>query len=191
MKGARPLTDSEVAAVLREFRGTYRLRNTALFILGLKTGFRISELLSIKVRDVFAYGAVIDQVTVQRSAMKRKIEGRTVALHLEAREALRAWIDELSPASEDSFLFVSRKGDNRALSRKQAWSILTKAFKDAKLTGKLGCHATRKTFAAKVHEKLGRDLLKTQRALGHRSPASTVAYLSFDETDITRAILSM
>jgi len=168
------------------------LRNTALFILGLKTGFRISELLSIKVRDVFAYGAVIDQVTVQRSAMKRKIEGRAVALHhLEAREALRAWIDELSPASDDSFLFVSRKGDNRALSRKQAWSILTMAFKDAKLTGKLGCHATRKPFAAKVHEKLGRDLLKTQRALGHRSPASTVAYLSFDETDITRAILSM
>lgn len=191
MKGARPLTDAEVAAVLREFRGTYRLRNAALFILGLKTGFRISELLSIKVKDVFAYGAVIDRVAVQRSAMKKKIEGRTVALHPEAREALRAWIAESSPTSGDSFLFVSRKGDNRALSRNQAWAILTKAFKGAKLTGKLGCHATRKTFAAKVHERLGRDLVKTQRALGHRSPASTVAYLSFDEADITQAILSM
>ena len=114
-----------------------------------------------------------------------------MALHPEAREALHAWIKESSPTSEDSFLFISRKGDNRALSRKQAWAILTKAFKDAKLTGKLGCHATRKTFAAKVHEKLGRDLLKTQQALGHKSPASTEAYLSFDESDITQAILSM
>jgi integrase len=191
MKGARPLTDSEVSSVLREFRGKYRLRNTALFILGLKTGFRISELLSLKVQDIFAYGEVTDQVTVKRSAMKKKIEGRTVALHPEARHSLREWIEELSPVSDDTFLFVSRKGENQPLTRQQAWSILTKAFRSSRLAGKLGCHATRKTFAAKVHERLGRDLLKTQRALGHRSPASTAAYLSFDEADITKAILSL
>jgi integrase len=191
MKGARPLTDTEVLSVLGKFRGTYRLRDTALFILALKTGFRISELLSLRVCDVFVFGSVTQQITVKRSAMKKKIEGRTVALHPEARECLRAWIEQLSPASRDTFLFTSRKGQNRALSRQQAWSILTRAFRAAKLSGKLGCHATRKTFAAKVHERLGRDLLKTQRALGHRSPASTAAYLSFDEADITQAILSM
>jgi hypothetical protein len=41
-----------------------------------------------------------------------------------------------------------------------------------------------------VYEKLGRDLVKTQRALGHRTINSTVQYLSFAETDIEAAILA-
>ncbi len=191
MKGARPLSDDEIQQVLSAFGGQYRNRNAALFVLALKTGFRISELLSLRIGDIFQYGQVADQVTVKRSSMKRRIEGRTVVIHPEARVYLKEWISELGSPAGDLFLFVSRKGDNRALSRQQAWAIFTAAFRASRLTGKLGCHATRKTFAARVHERLGRDLLKTQRALGHRSLASTVSYLSFDEEDITRAIMAL
>jgi site-specific recombinase XerD len=48
----------------------------------------------------------------------------------------------------------------------------------------------RKTFARKVHERLGHDLVKTQRALGHKNINSTVAYLSFVEDEIDQAILA-
>jgi integrase len=41
MKGCRPLTASEIATVEEAF---VRTRDKALFILGLKTGLRISEL---------------------------------------------------------------------------------------------------------------------------------------------------
>ncbi len=47
----------------------------------------------------------------------------------------------------------------------------------------------RKTFARRVHEKLGKDLVKTQKAMGHRSINSTVSYLSFNEEEIDDAIL--
>ena len=40
MKGCRPLTDSEIATVKDAF---VRTRDKALFILGLKTGLRISD----------------------------------------------------------------------------------------------------------------------------------------------------
>ena len=40
MKGCRPLTDKEVARVAEHFLG--RSRDRALFLLGVKTGFRIS-----------------------------------------------------------------------------------------------------------------------------------------------------
>jgi integrase len=44
------LTDPEIATVKNAFVRTW---DKALFILGLKTGLRIAELLSLKVGDVY------------------------------------------------------------------------------------------------------------------------------------------
>jgi integrase len=41
-----------VDLVTKSFGGTYAARDKALFILGVKSGFRISELLSLTVGDV-------------------------------------------------------------------------------------------------------------------------------------------
>jgi integrase len=190
MKGSRALTDDEVERVKAAFTGTFFLRDRALFILGVKAGFRISELLSLTVGDIFQNGKFVDKITVARRHMKKKREGRTVALHPEALQALKDWyVGGGGPFNSSVFIFISRKGANRALSRISAWKVLRKAFEKCGLTGKLGTHCMRKTFAKKVHEKLGRDLLKTQKALGHASVNSTVSYLSVDEEEIDDAIL--
>jgi integrase len=70
MKGCRPLDDQEIALVSRSFGGTYAARDRALFMLGIKTGFRIAELLSLRVGDVWQHARVVDQVTVQRAHTK-------------------------------------------------------------------------------------------------------------------------
>lgn len=193
MKGARPLTDSEALQVTNSFRGRYALRDRALFVLGIKTGLRISELLSLTAGDVLQHGRIVDRVHVQRKHMKRKIEGRTVLLHPDAKEVLTLWIAQLSDWIEvqrDTPLFLSRKGQ-RAIGRRHAWTILMGRYADNRMAGTLGTHAMRKTFANKVHVLLGRDLVKTQRALGHRDVSSTVSYLSFLEEEIDEAILAL
>src|ERR671910_693821 len=93
MKGCRPLSDEEITVVSRSFGGTYAARDRALFILGLKSGFRISELLSLRVGDVLQHGRLVDQVTVRRAHMKQRTEGRTVPVHAEAKQALAARVD--------------------------------------------------------------------------------------------------
>jgi integrase len=190
MKGCRPLTDPEIAKVKDAF---VRTRDKALFILGLKTGLRISELLSLKVGDVYQHGRVGDAVYVERKHMKKKVEWRAIPLHQDAREALRVWIKELEKAGKadpSSPLFRSRKGQ-RAITRVQAFRVLTEVYAANGLMGKLGTHSMRKTFADRIYERLGRDLIKVQRALGHRCINSTVSYLSFREEEITEAILSI
>ncbi len=160
--------------------------------MGLRTGFRIQELLSLKVGDVCQNGGYSERISVARQNMKKKTEGRTVILHPEARTALRALIEELAAkghSSPETYVFRSRQGGNAAMDRKSAWTMLKKAYAACGLTGKLGTHSMRKTFAKKVHEKLGRDLMKTQKALGHRSVNSTVSYLSIGEEEIDDAIL--
>ncbi len=64
-------------------------------------------------------------------------------------------------------------------------------YAEHQLGGTLGTHAMRKTFANNVHVLLGRDLVKTQRALGHKNVSSTVSYLSFLEEEIDEAILAL
>jgi integrase len=195
MRGCRPLTPDEVAVVLQSFGGTFAARDYALFTLGLFSGFRVSELLSLRVKDVCQHGQLVDRVTVQRRHMKRKRESRTVPLHPQARAAVQAWLAampaSMAPSVPDTFLFRSRKGPNRPISRVQALRILKEVFASCELRGKLGTHTMRKTFAHNVHERLGRDLVKTQRALGQKNITTTILYLSFRDDEITQAILAL
>jgi integrase len=194
MKGCRALTDDEVARVQQAFRGTYAARDRALFVLGLKTGFRIAKLLSLRVGDVWQHGRSVDRVAVQRRHMKQKRESRSVILHPDAKAALAVWLMEMNrqrAVGPDTDLFASRKGVNRPLRPGQARHLLRQAYAACERTGKLSTHTMRKTFGQTVFEKSGRDLLKTQRAMGHKSPASTVAYLPINDRDIDALILAL
>ena len=53
MKGCRALKSEEVMLISDSFYGKYERRNRALFLLGCKTELRISELLSLRVKDVY------------------------------------------------------------------------------------------------------------------------------------------
>ena len=193
MKGSRPLEEHEVQDVASSFAGRFALRDRSLFLLGVKSGFRISELLSLRIGNVVKNGRLVERVTVNRRHMKRKIEGRTVILNVEARDALALWIAELQElgATRETPVFRSRKGSDQSINRKHAWRILNEAYVVNELAGTLGTHSMRKTFANRVHVLLGRDLVKTQRALGHKNINSTVSYLSFLEEEIDAAILAL
>ena len=53
MKGTRPLDNTEIRLVSACFDGTFEARNRGLFMLGVSTGGRISELLSLTIGDVY------------------------------------------------------------------------------------------------------------------------------------------
>lgn len=187
MKGMRPLTDAEITAIAAKL-GT---RDRAFFILGIRTGFRVSELLSLRIADIEHAGEVGKDISVARKSMKGKTEGRTIPLHEEARAALAPWLLELFKrgAPIESPLFPSQKGGT--ISRQHAWAILNDAYRRAEVFGAIGVHGLRKTFAARVYALVDHDLLKTQKAMGHKSITSTQAYLSFADADVNDAILGI
>jgi len=189
VSGARPLLNGEISSVSKHFRNQ---RDRALYFLGLGTGLRISELLSLRVRNIIdKSGKIQDMVYVPRSSMKGKIEGRSIPLSKRVAQHLLLWIVELEKKTgynRNTFIFQSRKGANCPISRKQASRILCAAFEAAGLKGKLSTHSLRKTFAAKIHQLLGNDYFKTSKALGHKDPSSTVYYLRFQEEEINSAI---
>ncbi len=127
MRGCRPLTDYEVEQVLGRFSGRDAARNRAMFVLGVKAGFRISEILGLRVGDVLHRRGIALRIAVPRRRMKGRYEGRSVLVHPQAKRALASWLEELRqrrPLGRDSYVFPSRKGPNRPLGRIQAWRIL-------------------------------------------------------------------
>ncbi|MGH8071965.1 MAG: tyrosine-type recombinase/integrase [Candidatus Entotheonellia bacterium] len=126
--------------------------------------------------------------------MKGKREGRSVVLHPEAKAALAVWLMAMQAAGAvgpETVLFPSRKGSNRPRRRGQAGQLLRDAYATAGLTGMIGCHGMRKTFAHKVYATSGKDLFATQQALRHASPGSTAAYLSLRQAELDAIILAL
>jgi site-specific recombinase XerD len=192
MNGCRALTDTEVKAVVSKISGAHELRDKALFILGMRSGFRIQELLSLCVGDVVENGRMRERITVARRNTKGQIASRSVILHPEAAEYVFTWIKSLGLRAHnpDCYLFVSGRGDNQPISRVQAWRILDSAFEAAGITGKTGTHTMRKTFAKRVRVAAKNDLLVVQKALGHKNIDSTISYLEVDKEEIDAVVLS-
>lgn len=191
MKGSRPLTRSQVKAVLGI---TDSIREKALLTLGFATGYRISELLSLTIADVSTNGVIHSHVTVKAGNTKTK-EGRTVLLNSDAKKALSVLVAWLKAKGLDinAPLFVSRKHVNgyAAISRQQAHKLLKALFAAIGEFGNVSTHTMRKTFAKFIYDATGGKIELVQIALGHKAITSTVSYLSFNTGTIDTAIMTM
>lgn len=182
MSTTLPLTDDEYDRLLSVI---WNPRDRCLVILGCYTGFRISELLSLTIGDVFAHGQVLATVTVPYSRMKGKRRARSCTLSIAPQNAVATWLARLRserPLHPDVPLFLSQRltpsGAMRAMTRERAYQMLAGYCEEAKIPGCRGTHTLRKTFATTVYAAFDRDLRKTQLALGHASISSTAHYLS-------------
>ena len=190
MHGCQPLTRQQVKQVLKVSINSNR--DNALLTLGFSTGYRISELLRIRISDVATgTGEIFHNVHVAKT---KNGEGRSVPLNTDSRKSLKRLVIELFEAGNDINAphFGGRKNQGKtAIKRQQAWKIIKKLFTLAKVVGgkfTYATHSLRKTFAARMKEALKGDLQQIQAALGHKSITSTIAYLSFDIGEVNQAI---
>lgn len=196
MIGCRPLTNSEIRRALDSFSGRHAVRNKCLFVMGLLCGFRVSEMLSLRVRDVVTRGRVRYLVTVPRRNMKGAREGRTVFLPPEGQRAVLDQVKALEYPAPHDYLFRSQRGHNRPVSRAQAHRVIVGCFESCNIVDQVATHSLRKTFADRMYSYFldrvaageGVDAFtETSLALGHRDPASTRAYLSFRDEERRKA----
>lgn len=193
----RPLSALEIDSLARELSA----RDGLLLRLGCATGFRISELLTLRVGDLYLGQEVRRELTIQRSSLKngrgvhrKKIKSRRVVLGESIRQRLAEYLaitfGFIEPSPQQLMFGSRRRG--RCLGRKAYWKILYKAAERAGLNvERIGTHSMRKTFAAAVYLATGHDLLATQKLLGHQSPLTTASYLDVDEARLDRVVLAL
>ena len=196
MKGTRPLDNDEIRSVSTCFTGTYQIRNRGLFMLGVSTGGRISELLSLQIADVYQNGRAVTDLLFDKSIVKGGEVSRAVPVNIDGRRAIDSlieWHREQYQNTEPGFrpLFPSRqKSGSVPMHRQTAHDILKTAFTGAGLNGKLATHSLRKSFAQRVYEQSG-DIFLVQELLGHKNVSTTQRYLGVNYADARAAVEGM
>lgn len=171
-------------------------RDRALVELGVQTGLRLSELLRLKVQDVWKNGAPLPILRVSRRNLKggrgvraRSVSSRTIPINARAREALGAHLGrgEQLPAAP---LFPSRNAAGTVpLCRRQAIRIIRKIFLDAGLDPHRvwSGHSLRKRFVRGIFDQTG-NINIARQAVGHRWITTTQLYLGLEEEEAYVAI---
>ncbi len=195
MKGTRPLNNDEIRRVSGCFTGTYEVRNRGLFMLGVSTGGRISELLSLQIGDVYQNGRPVTDLLYSKSIVKGGEVSRAVPVNRDGRQAiddLISWhIDAYGMTENDRPLFPSRNGQGqKRMSRRTAHDVLKTAFEAAGLNGHLATHSLRKSFAQRLYDRTG-DIFAVQEMLGHKAVATTQKYLGVNYANIKAAVEEM
>lgn len=143
-------------------------RDLLLFIVGINTSLRISDILELKREDFDG--------THMRLTERKTGKTKTIRIN----DNLAKAVVEL--ADDSGYLFKSRKGVGAPISRVQAYRILTSAAERANLTLNFGTHTLRKTFAYHAYNGgKGCDLALLMRVLNHSSQRETLRYIGLDQ----------
>ena len=195
MKGTRPLDNTEIQHVSGCFTGTFEARNRGLFMLGVSTGGRISELLSLQISDVWQNQRAVTDLLFDRAIVKGGEVSRAVPVNSDGRRAISdliAWHrHRYRTPRANRPLFPSRNQNGRvAMNRQTAHELLKKAFTAAGLNGKLATHSLRKSFAQRAYEESG-DIYLVQELLGHRNVATTQKYIGVNYATARQTVEAM
>lgn len=172
-----PIKDVESIENIRKVLAKSSQRDLLLFVLGINTGIRISDLLTLKVSDVWEEGQVKEFLYLYD---EKRQEGNLHYLNRKVREELEKYIT-LTPLKENDYLFKSQK-DDLPITRQQAYRIINQAARDAGILGKVGTHTLRKTFGYHAF-RAGVAISLLMKIFHHYSPAETLKYIGVDKEE--------
>lgn len=149
-------------------------RDRALLELGYGAGLRVSEWITIGVKDV-----LLDDALVR--VFGKGSKERLVPIGRRAIAAVAVYLRELRPRLErgagKGALLLNARGT--PLTRMGAWKILRKYVDQAGITKRVTPHTLRHTFATHLLEG-GADLRAVQEMLGHADISTTQIYTHVD-----------
>jgi integrase/recombinase XerD len=176
---AKVLSPQDIQSIFRLLESN---RDRTIFALGVYTGMRISEIMSLRQDQVFTESGVKYQITVCRLKKKNTVYN-DIPINPKLRQVL---IDYRKELELSEWLFPSNESTTGYLSRKRAHVILSNAFKLLKLDG-AKTHSMRRTLLTTL-SRSGVPLRTVQEISGHSSLSELQAYLEVDPEDKHRAV---
>lgn len=161
-----------------------KVRNVLLFVMGINTALRISDLLNLKV------GSVVDADGNFRNAVSIYEEKTGKFKRFPLNDSVRQVLNDY-PALQNGLetpLFPSRRGEE-PITRVQAWRLLNRAAELAGLEA-IGTHTLRKTFGYHTYKRTG-NLGLVQKLLNHSSSGDTLRYIGVDQETMDEAYLAL
>ena len=174
----------DITVTLSKLKDRRGKRMFLMWVVGLNMGFRVSDLITLKVgqlRDEMYYTYL-----PKKQAHKKGARPITVPVPPVVRKVLRT---RLPDAAANDWLFPSRtrsRGKNvKPISRQTARMDMRQIGKVCGLDERIGCHTMRKTFGYH-HYRKKKDIAILQQWFYHESPATTLIYIGVTLDDMEK-----
>jgi len=146
-----------------------------VFKFGLNTGLRISDILSLRVKDIFtANGEFRDYLVLKEKKTKKE---KKIKLNNALRKRIQPYVRE-NDLSYNDYLFPSKKGGH--IGRIQAYRVLKEA---AELVGieNFGTHSLRKTWGYWTYIMSKYNIGLIMDTFNHSSQSITLRYIGVNQ----------
>lgn len=164
-------------------------RNFALFVVGINTAYRASELLSIRIGQV-RHLQPGDRLEVKQ---KKTNKYRAVTMNTGCYNAVQKLLEHLdrkalqtknlSWVDDDSFLFAGRQPES-SLTVPTLNNLVKDWCRKINLKGNYGSHSLRKTWGYMQRTKQDTPIPLLMQAFGHASQQQTLSYLCIQDAEI-------
>ncbi len=148
-------------------------RNQTIFAFLYGTGLRVSELLSLKRKD-------LEQNAKQFRIIGKGSKMRSVFMTKTAQKFLAEYLTLREDSSPYVFISFSKNSYGKQLSRNAIEELVRKYAIGAGITKKVTPHTLRHSFATQLLKK-GADIRTVQALLGHSSITTTQIYTHIDD----------
>jgi integrase len=180
------IKDRSQLEAVKDYLRVKSIRDYCLFVLGINSGLRISDLLQLRVGDVIENGTVRSIIKLKE---QKTSKNKAFDLNNSAKQAILDYLKTRKECGMEEPLFCGRKGD-KAIQRQHAWRILSEACEAVGITGNIGTHTLRKTFGYHLYNKTN-DITLVQKILNHSSPSITLSYIGITSDIISNAYLDL
>lgn len=175
------LTTGEIDRIIAAVDGTTpkEIRDAAMLEVLYSCGLRVSELTSLRIRDLFfgeGYIRVIGKGDKQRLVPISSTARERIHRYLEVRRSARAG---------EETLFLNNRGNS--LTRVMIFTILREAARRAGIEKKISPHTFRHSFATHLLEG-GASIRQVQELLGHESILTTEIYTHLDDSHLRQTV---
>ena len=158
-------------------------RNRAIIEVLFSCGLRVSELVNLKLSDLY-----LEEEYVR--VLGKGSKERLVPISPKAIQELGYWFDDRNLMSiksgEEDYVFLNRRGAH--LTRTMILIMIKAQAKEAGIQKTISPHTLRHSFATALLEG-GADLRFIQALLGHENIGTTEIYTHIDTTTLRREIL--
>jgi len=168
MNFVEPIRDKTVVEDIYIDLNKKNKRDALLFMLGLHTGLRISDILKFKIRDLMkTYYNIREQKTGKQKSY-------------EWNPYLKRIIDEYVEGKDpDEYAFRSRQ-TLKPITRQRAYQIIKQVCEKHGIHN-AGTHTLRKTFGYFIYIESGKDVSMVMDILNHSNQETTLRYIGITQ----------
>lgn len=172
-----PIKSKKALNAVEEYLRVRSKRNRLIFVFGINTGLRVSDILCLNIKDV-------EDKTYVEIREKKTGKYKRFPLNNKLQELIKDYLKErykLYSFNYDEPLFVGKK--HKRLHRSQVYRFLNKACEALNINVNVGTHTMRKSFGYHFYKQYN-DVALLQKILNHSSPAITLRYIGITQEEI-------